>query len=241
MATPAPWSPRADAVRVVTYNVRGFREGLGRVAAVVRELAPDVLLLQETGSRRDLRRFAAEVGLRAARDPWSPLRRRVKNAVLLAEPWSLVSFRLERFVDARRWYPRGALIARASAGPADIWAISIHLGLGGAERARQASRVTGLVAEVVAGVDELVIVGGDLNATPDMPATARISGALRDAWDQAGDGQGWTFPASAPMARIDYVFVGDGGSIVAARVGAEGASRASDHLPVAVDVHLEAG
>ena len=87
-----------------------------------------------------------------------------------------------------------------------------HFGLDGAERGRQASRVTGLVAEVVAGVDDLVIVGGDLNATPDMPATARISGALRDAWDQAGDGQGWTFPASAPMARIDYVFVGEGGS-----------------------------
>ena len=141
-ATPAPWSPRADAVRVVTYNVRGFRDGLGRVAAVVRELAPDVLLLQETGSRRDLRRFAAEVGMRAARDPWSPLRRRVKNAVLLAEPWSLVSFRLERFADARRWYPRGALVARASTGSGDIWAISIHLGLDGAERARQAERVT---------------------------------------------------------------------------------------------------
>jgi endonuclease/exonuclease/phosphatase family metal-dependent hydrolase len=225
-------------VRVVTYNVRGFRDGLGRVAAVVRELAPDVLLLQETGSRRDLRRFAAEVGLRAARDPWSPLRRRVKNAVLLAEPWSLVSFRLERFVHARRWYPRGALVARASAGSADVWAISIHLGLGGAERARQASRVTELVEELV---DGFVIVGGDLNATPEMRATARIAGALRDAWDQAGDGQGWTFPASAPMARIDYVFVGEGGSIVAARVGAEGASRASDHLPVAVDVRLEAG
>jgi endonuclease/exonuclease/phosphatase family metal-dependent hydrolase len=162
----------------------------------------------------------------------------VKNAVLLAEPWSLVSFHLERFVEARRWYPRGALVARASAGHSDICAISIHLGLGGAERARQASRVTGLVAEVD---DGLVIVGGDLNATPDMPATARIAGALRDAWDQAGEGQGWTFPASAPTARIDYVFVGEGGSIVAARVGAEGASRASDHLPVAVDVRLEAG
>ena len=58
----APRSSRADAVRVVTYNVRGFRDGRRRVAAVVRELAPDVLLLQETGSRRDLRRFAAGGG-----------------------------------------------------------------------------------------------------------------------------------------------------------------------------------
>jgi len=238
MATPAPWSPRADAVRVVSYNVRGFRDGLGRVVAVVRELAPDVLLLQETGSRRDLRRFVAETRLRAAHDPWSLLRRRVKNAVLLAEPWSLDSFRLERFADARRWYPRGALVARASAGSDRIWAISIHLGLDGAERARQAERVTHIVAELDGG---LVIVGGDLNATPDLRATSRIADALRDAWALAGEGEGCTFPASTPTARIDYVFVGEGGSVVGAKVGAEGAAGASDHLPVAVDVRLEDG
>jgi endonuclease/exonuclease/phosphatase family metal-dependent hydrolase len=225
-------------VRVVTYNVRGFRDGRSRVAAVVRELAPDVLLLQETGSRRDLRRFAAETGMRAARDPASPLRRRVKNAVLVAEPWSFVSFRLERFVDARRRYPRGALIARASAGSDVVWAMSVHLGLDGAERASQAARVTELAAELGGG---LVIVGGDLNATPAMGAIARIAGSLRDAWSEAGTGEGWTFPAAAPTARIDYVFVGEGGSIVGVKVGVEGAARASDHLPVAVDLRLEDG
>ena len=133
-------------------------------------------------------------------------------------------------------------MARSSLGhrpaPTDIWAMSIHLGLDGAERARHAERVTDLVAKLDGG---LVIVGGDLNATPDMRATERIAGALRDAWAQAGEGEGWTFPASAPTARIDYVFVGEGGSIVGARVGTPGAAEASDHLPVAVDVRLEAG
>ncbi len=176
--------------------------------------------------------------MRAAHDPWSPLRRRVKNAVLLAEPWLLASSRLERFAGARRWYPRGALVARVSAGSGDIWAISIHLGLDGAERARQAERVIDLVAGLDGG---LAIVGGDLNATPDMRATARIAAALRDAWSQAGVGEGWTFPASAPTARIDYVFVGEGGSVVGATVGASGAATASDHLPVVVDLRREEG
>nr|MBA3691424.1 endonuclease [Actinomycetota bacterium] len=36
---------------VVTYNVRGFRDGVDRLAAVVERLAPDDLLLQETGPR----------------------------------------------------------------------------------------------------------------------------------------------------------------------------------------------
>jgi endonuclease/exonuclease/phosphatase family metal-dependent hydrolase len=208
------------------------------VAAVVRELGPDVLLLQETGFRRDLRRFANDVGMMVARDPWSPLRRRVKNAVLLAEPWRIGSIELHRFPKARRWYPRGALVVRATAGAATIWAVSVHFGLGGAERARQAASLTALVEMLDGGSP---IVGGDLNATADMRATARIAATLRDAWSHAGRGDGLTFPAAAPTARIDYVFVGETSTIVRAAVGAEGASEASDHLPVVVDLRLSSG
>jgi endonuclease/exonuclease/phosphatase family metal-dependent hydrolase len=238
MATPAPKSSRADPLRVVTYNVRGFRDGLDRVVAVVRELAPDVLLLQESGSRRGLRRFAGDVGMRVARDPWSPMRRRVKNAVLVAEPWRLSSMELKRFPGARRWYPRGALVARATAGADAIWAVSVHFGLGGAERAIQAVALTDLVATLHGG---RVIVGGDLNATPDMRVTTRIAAALREAWPDAGNGEGSTFPAVAPSARIDYVFVGNQDAVVRAAVGAEGASEASDHLPVTVDLRPVSG
>jgi endonuclease/exonuclease/phosphatase family metal-dependent hydrolase len=225
-------------VRAVTYNVRGFRDGRARVAAVVHELAPDVLLLQETGSRRALRRFAEDVGMRAARDPWSPLRRRVKNAVLLAEPWLFNSSELIRFPGARRWYPRGALVARAAVGADAFWVVSVHFGLGGAERAGQAASLVDLLGTLDSGS---VIVGGDLNATPDMGATARIAATLHDAWSHAGHGEGSTFPAFAPAARIDYVFVGGDGTIDRAAVGAEGASEASDHLPVVVDLRLSTG
>jgi endonuclease/exonuclease/phosphatase family metal-dependent hydrolase len=225
-------------VRVVTYNIRGFRDGRGRVADVVRAIAPDVLLLQETGSRRALRRLAADVEMRVAHDPWSPLRRRVKNAVLLAEPWRFRSIELKRFEPIRRWYPRGALVARAVAGPNAIWAISTHFGLGGPERAAQAASLTELLAGLGGGS---VIVGGDLNATPDMRAVRTISAALGDAWAHVGLGEGATFPAFAPAARIDYVFVGGATTVVRAAVGAEGASRASDHLPVVVEVRLTIG
>jgi endonuclease/exonuclease/phosphatase (EEP) superfamily protein YafD len=87
----------------------------------------------------------------------------------------------------------------------------------------------------------LVIVGGDLNATPDMRTASRIAATLRDAWSEAGHGEGPTFPALAPAARIDYVFIGKEGTIVRAVVGAEGAAEASDHLPVAVDLRLVSG
>ncbi len=69
-----------------------------------------------------------------------------------------------------------------------------------------------------------------------MRATVRIANELRDAWSRAGHGEGPTFPAVAPTARIDYVFVGGTAAIVRAAVGGEGASEASDHLPVSVDL-----
>lgn len=220
-------------MRVVTYNVRGFRNGRDRVAAVVNDLQPDVLLLQETGSRRALRRFASDVGMLAARDPLSPLRRRVKNAVLLGEPWRFTSVELVRQGRGKRWYPRGALIARAATNDHTLCAASVHFGLEGAERGRQASTLEGLVAALDG---DMVVAGGDLNATPDMRVPRRIAAKLSDAWEEVGTGDGATFPAFAPAARIDYVFVADGPKVTGALVGGDGASEASDHLPVAVDL-----
>ena len=225
-------------MRVVTYNVRGFRDGRQRVAAVVNRLQPDVLLLQETGSRRALRRFASDVGMRAARDPLSPLRRRVKNAVLIGEAWRFTSIRLIRHERGKRLYPRGSLVACAAKNDRTLCAVSVHFGLEGAERGRHAHALEGIVAAL--GGD-LVVAGGDLNATPDMPVLRQIVASLRDAWEAVGTGDGATYPAIAPAARIDYVFVGDGPGITGAVVGGEGAAEASDHLPLAVDLALARG
>lgn len=223
-------------MRVTTFNVRGFRDGRDRVVGVVREIEPDLLLLQETGSRRALRRFAIETGMCAVRDPWSPLRRRVKNAVLVRDPWRPAPGRSVRFTRARRWYPRGALVTRVDRdGHAPVWALSTHLGLGGDERGRQADALLGLVASLGGGP---VVVGGDLNATPEERVPARIRAALSDAWVDAGEGDGATFPAPAPHARIDYVFVSAALQVRAAYVGTPDSGDASDHLPVTAEVVL---
>jgi ribosomal protein S16 len=49
-------------VRVVVVNVRGFRDGFERLVRLVGHFEPDLLLLNETGSRRRLRRFANALG-----------------------------------------------------------------------------------------------------------------------------------------------------------------------------------
>lgn len=224
-------------MRIATYNVRGFRDGRDRVIEAMRALDPDVLLLQEAGSRRALRCSAAAVGMHVALDPWSPLRRRVKNAVLVRGGSSILSARLVRFPGSRRWYPRGAMVARIG-GPIELWALSVHLGLDGRERGRQAEA---LVATIAALDGAPMVVGGDLNATPDMRAPVRIAEALREAWAEAGEGIGATFPASAPSARIDYLFVGEELEIRSIAVADAGRDApASDHLPVVAELALRA-
>lgn len=231
-------------MRVVVYNVRGFRDGPGRVAALLGSLEPDLLLLNETGGRRALRRVSRVLGMEVAADPWSPLRRRVKNAVLARPPWRLVSHRLHRFVRSQPLYPRGALIARVGRSGTRLWAVSIHLGLHPGERRRHAEEL----ADMARGLGGPVVIGGDLNDTPDGRAPRHLAERFWDAWVTAASatasasdpGSGATFPATDPTARIDYLFVSEGPVVVrAAVVQGELAAASSDHRPLMVELALE--
>src|SRR5437867_1759409 len=148
---PAGYAPARMRLRVVTYNARGFRDGLDLVADVVTHLAPDVVLLQESGSRRGLRRLGTAAGMEVAGDPWSPLRRRVKNAVLVKPPWRIVQHSLHRFGDSVRFYPRGALIAQVGRAGRRLWAVSVHLGLRREEQLRHVRELTDLCAGLAGG------------------------------------------------------------------------------------------
>jgi endonuclease/exonuclease/phosphatase family metal-dependent hydrolase len=224
-------------VRVVVHNVRGFRDGSERLVRLVGHFRPDVLLLNETGSRWRLRRFENALGMDLAADPWSPLRRRVKDAVLVRPPWSIVGHRQHRFEGGPWLYPRGALLTELERGDAKLCAISMHLGLHPRERLAYARTLVALVD----GVDTPIVVGGDLNEEPDGRAVGLLSERFRDAWLLGGDSEGETFPADEPTARIDYLFVSEG--IVVERVlvpPGPDAREASDHRPLVAELTLPA-
>ncbi len=224
-------------VRVVVYNVRGFRDGLDLVVDVVGHFEPDLVLLNETGSRRTLRRFASALGLEAASDPWSPFRRRIKNAVLARPPWRIVEHRLYRFADVRKaMYPRGALIAHVGRAGRRLWVHAIHLGLHPLERLHAVQEV----ADLARGLDGPVLIGGDCNETPDGRAMTFLGERFWDAWLLGGDVTGETFPASDPTARIDYLFVSEELKVERVLVPAimPEARVASDHLPVVAELRL---
>ena len=100
-----------------------------------------------------------------------------------------------------------------------------------AERLAQVEAIRGRLATV----DESVVLLGDLNATPAAPEIGALTEGLADAWATAGVGDGFTYDAATPHARIDYVLSSPD---VVARTAAVVATDASDHLPVVVDLAL---
>lgn len=222
----------------MVYNVRGFRDSFEGLVRLVGHFEPDLVLVNESGGRWRLRRFGRALGMAVAADPWSPPRRRVKNAILVRSPWTIVERRLHRFEGGPRLYPRGALVVRLERDDVRLCAISTHLGLHPRERLEHARALLRLAE----GSDDPVVVGGDLNERPDGRSVAALSERLGDAWLLGGDVEGETFPAFEPSARIDYLFVSPAISVERALVPpGPDAREASDHRPVVAELILPGG
>ena len=216
-----------NAIRAATWNLHGLRAGVEAVAEAIRAQAIDVLMVQESGSRRRLRALGAALGMEVATDPIVFPRRRMKDAILVRPPRGISSHRQVRFRGGSPLYPRGALIARLE----DLTAVSVHLGLNGAERREHAPQLLAALRDE----PDPILIGADLNAHPRDPATTAIANVYGDVWAAVGEADGPTMPAASPSARIDYLFVGP--TVQPLRVWTI-ATTLSDHLMVAADLEL---
>ncbi|OPF73400.1 hypothetical protein VT50_0228730 [Streptomyces antioxidans] len=77
-----------------------------------------------------------------------------------------------------------------------------------------------------------VVLLGDLNGTMNDRALAPVTAQMRSAQGAAGDGFGFSWPASFPMARIDQIMVRGLDPVSAWALPRTG----SDHLPLAASV-----
>ncbi|MET8405681.1 endonuclease/exonuclease/phosphatase family protein [Streptomyces sp900116325] len=92
--------------------------------------------------------------------------------------------------------------------------------------------VAKLTKAVAAERSERVAVLGDMNGSTDDRTFAGLTSQLRSAQEEAGDGFGFSWPASFPIARIDQILVRGvepTSSWVLPQTG-------SDHLPVAAGI-----
>ncbi|MGW7087316.1 endonuclease/exonuclease/phosphatase family protein [Streptomyces sp. NPDC054871] len=89
-----------------------------------------------------------------------------------------------------------------------------------------------LTKAVAAETNERMVVLGDLNGTTDDRAFDGFTSQLHSAQEAVGDGFGFTWPASFPMARIDQILVRGVNPESSWVLPATG----SDHLPVAAGI-----
>ncbi|HJP64799.1 MAG TPA: endonuclease/exonuclease/phosphatase family protein [Actinomycetota bacterium] len=219
-------------LRLASYNVRSFRGGVD-LAVQALGSHPDLILVQECGSRRAVRRFGRALGM-AVVSSHRPFRR-IRNAVIVPPEWRVQGVEDRAFAREGAAVARGFLAVHLRVGPARLTAVSAHFGLSARERAAHARELT----DWMAGLEGPVVLGADLNEGPEGSAVRWIAQRLFDGHVVAGLGSGATFPAAEPTARIDYVFVnGDVRVLSCQVVESTAAAAASDHRPVVAELEL---
>lgn len=243
--------------RLVTYNVHRCvgvdrRLDVDRIVAVIAELEPDVVCLQEldVGRARTgwvdqassiAEKLSMAVRFHAAMRVEAEL---YGDAILTPHPERLVKAgALPTLRNVPGLEPRGALWAQIELGGTTVNVINTHLGLVPREQRLQATALTG---KEWAGSDLCTgptILCGDFNATSlTRPYRILCGTGLEDAQRQLGlKPSVKTFPSAYPAIRIDHAFVSEEIRMTRAHAPFSPLARmASDHLPLAFDFEVVA-
>lgn len=230
----------AVTLALATYNIhrcvgRDRRRDAGRLLSVLRGLQAPIIALQEVetlvgrGPEHDQFVYLADgLGMHAIAGPaMYRSDSAYGNALLSAFPVRAVR-RHDLSIGGRE--PRGAVEVELLVHGEVLRVITTHLGLSGPERLRQCARLAGILA---ARADIPAVLLGDFNEW--VPFARSLNLLRRHACDHSRR----TFPSAAPLLALDRVFVTDGLCVQSVRAVSEGAAaRASDHLPLRVELRL---
>ncbi|MET7834543.1 endonuclease/exonuclease/phosphatase family protein [Micromonospora sediminicola] len=228
---PGPGVP----LRVLSYNVHSQRDDTAALAEVVREVGPDVVIVQEGPRRFRWRQKCATLadsfGLVVAAGGLPSL----GNVLLTSLRVRVTETRCERYPLTPGRHLRGAAYARCRVGGVDFLLAGSHLSTDPAERPAQAAAFK----RELAASPLPVVAGADLNEGPDGSAWRTVAEGLTDAAVAADRADRHTFSCADPRRRIDALFV-DPRITVADYdvVDTPRTRRASDHFPVLVDLLL---
>jgi endonuclease/exonuclease/phosphatase family metal-dependent hydrolase len=219
------------SLRVLSYNVHGLRDDRAALIALIRDLAPDVLVVQEA-PRRFLWRhkcaaLANDTGMVVGAGGLPALGNLllVSMRVRVHETWCM------RYPLTPGRHLRGAAFLRGSVRGGGFTVSGSHLATDPAERPAQAA----LWKEALDRVEGPVIAAADLNEGPGGGAWRTVEDGLVSS---AAAGH-FTYPATLPARLIDGLFVTPDITIDRYEVvESDLARRASDHLPVLADLSL---
>jgi endonuclease/exonuclease/phosphatase family metal-dependent hydrolase len=217
-------------LRVLSYNVHGLRDDRAALTGLIRDLEPDVVVVQEAPRRFRWRHkcaaLADDVGMVVAAGGLPALGNLilVTLRVKVHETWCL------RYPLTPGRHLRGAAFARCSVKDGRFTVSGSHLATDPVERPAQAAQWK----SALAAVDGPLVAAGDLNEGPGGGAWRTVADGFVAPRDAAS-----TFPATLPRQRLDAVFVSPDIAIESYDViETEQARRASDHLPVLTDLRL---
>lgn len=230
----------------MTYNVRRCAgptgrtsSHLGSVAQVIARYEPAIVALNEVYGTPVVPGTVDQVNAlaRTAGYPYSAFGpaavrfpRRYGNALLSRFP-------VERtttipLTEPKGTEPRSLLVATLRLSDRiRLHVLVVHLGL---TRQGRSSAVDTILQVAGATAGDPVVLLGDFNVGPDDEVLERLAEQFTDAASAAGDARP-TFPAHAPIHRIDYVLVNAHVDVVDTFAVDE---PASDHLPVAAHLRV---
>ena len=214
--------------RIVSWNVRSLRDDSSGVAAALRALAPDVVLLQEAprllGSTVANLRLAHRAGLRRTVGGASA----AGNLLLVSRRVEVVDAHAVRLPKRRGLHRRGAVLAVLDLDGRRLGVLGTHLDLDPAARLDTAQRLRAALP-----TEPPLLVAADLNEELGSPAWAALSAGLVDLARDLGP----TFPQRAPRRRIDALFAD--ATVAVLDVQRPDPGPVTDHLPLVADLRMD--
>jgi len=240
--------------RIVSYNIHRCvgvdrKLDVGRVAATIAALEPDIVALQEVDvgrARSNGVDQAHEIAQRLKMTSHFNAALRVEeeqygDAILTCYPERLVKAApLPNLNPRLKLESRGALWIAVDIHGVTVQIINTHLGLVPREQQRQATALASYEWLRHAQCGTPTILLGDFNATMASVVYRTLTARLKDARRLTPSHQPTgTFPSRFPFLRIDHVFVSDGIKVTNMEAPYDPSTRiASDHLPLVMDFDL---
>jgi endonuclease/exonuclease/phosphatase family metal-dependent hydrolase len=240
-------------VRIMTYNVHSCvgtdgKLSPARIARVIADCDPDIVALQELDVRRlrtgEIDQAHIIANLLEMEFHFHPALRveeeQYGDAVFSRFPLKLVQ--AGKLPGPAHLEPRGALWASIDVEGRELQLLNTHLGLSAPERMLQIETLLGPDWLGHADCRPPAVLCGDFNALPNSRVYRKLCGRLHDAQVCLnGHRPQRTFLSRYPVGRIDYVFYHGELEVVGIEVPRTDLIRkASDHLPLIVEVKLPA-
>lgn len=225
-------------LRLLSYNVRSLRDDSVAVARVIRDIAPQVAIIQEAPRFLRWRSECAGLARRAGLVWVTGGRSTGANLILSSLAVDTVSRHEITFTKQPKLHQRGAALAVLRLAGTEFAVAGTHLDLVESARLLHLDELAVAIADQLPDVP--AIVGGDMNAVPGSRTWQRLQDFGADTFEVSGTGDGFSYSAADPVRRIDAVFADRRLRPLRAEVLDSPDIRiASDHRPLVVEYEID--